>query len=280
LNIPWLADFRDPWTNIDYYRDLKLGKAADRKHHELEKKVLQSADAVTVVSPGMKKDFQAIHNREYEVIPNGYDAADLEDIPDIKASKDKFILAHIGSLTKTRNPENLWQSLRELCNENREFEKALEIHNVGKMDFRVKDAIKNAGLESKLVSRDYLPHDEVLTEQRKANALLLLVNDTPNAKLILTGKLFEYLAARRPVICIGPADGDAAKVIMETGSGKTFGFDETAGLKGELLQIFKQYRSVGYVAENKNVEKYERKNLTKRMGQVLNSCVASRQVSG
>ncbi len=101
LKLPWLADFRDPWTNIDYYRDLKLSKRADRIHHELEQKVLQRADAIVVISPGMEKDFQSIYQREYHVIPNGFDADDMKNLPEVNTSDDKFVLAHIGSLTRT-----------------------------------------------------------------------------------------------------------------------------------------------------------------------------------
>ena len=237
LHIPWLADFRDPWTNIDYYKDLKLSKWADKKHHKLEKRVLASADAVTVISPGMKKDFESIHKRNYEIIPNGFDADDLKDLPEVEISNDKFIIAHIGSLTRTRNPENLWKALQGLCAEDKQFNDALEIHNVGKIDFRVIESIKSAGIDSKLVTTDYLPHDEVIVAQRNANLLLLLVNDTPNAKLILTGKLFEYLAAQRNIICIGPKDGDAANIIRETGSGNTYGFHEVDELKNECPGI-------------------------------------------
>ena len=277
LNIPWLADFRDPWTNIDYYQDLRLGKRADMIHHKMEKTVLSSANAVTVISPGMAKEFSLIFDREFSVIPNGYDAEDMKGLPDIKLDTSKFIISHIGSLTRTRNPKNLWKVLNELCVENRAFNKALEIHIIGKIDFSVKDSIQAENLEIKLVISDYLSHDEVLVEQRKANVLLLLVNDTPNAKLILTGKLFEYLAAGRPVICIGPKDGDAAQVLEETKCGVTFDFDNINELKKRILTVYNERNSTLNIVEGENIEKYERKNLTKKMVQVLNSCIASPQ---
>jgi glycosyltransferase involved in cell wall biosynthesis len=280
LGIPWLADFRDPWTNIDYYRDLKLGKRADAKHRHLEKKALKAADAITVISPGMEKDFNSIHPREYFVIPNGFDAEDMHGLSEIKVNQKKFVISHIGSLTKTRNPVQLWEALKQLVAEDKKFEAVLEIRNVGKMDVSALDSLRKAGLEKYLNNFDYLPHSEVLIEQRKAALLLLLINDTPNAKLILTGKLFEYLAARRPVICIGPKDGDAAKVIRETGSGEVFGFDELGALKATLRESFQKFKLQTLVVESKAIDNYERKNLTKKMGQVLNSCIVSQQESG
>ena len=87
LHVSWLADFRDPWTNIDYYNQLKLTKRADRLHHKLEKKVLTNADAVTVVSPGMIRDFKEKVERDYFFIPNGYDEADMKSERKIQSQK-------------------------------------------------------------------------------------------------------------------------------------------------------------------------------------------------
>jgi len=274
LHIPWLADFRDPWTNIDYYRDLKLGKRADRIHHHLEKKVLEHADAVTVVSPGMEQDFLKILNRKYHVVPNGYDAADLKELPQITPDDEKFIIAHIGSLTRTRNPENLWEVLRQLVKQDEDFARHLSVLNIGKTDVSVIESLKKAGLEKYFIQKGYLSHEEVLKEQRKATLLLLLINNTPNSKLILTGKLFEYLAARRPVICIGPVDGDAAKVVTETNAGRVYDFEEVEKLKEDILDFYKQFQSEGLKNTTGKIENYERKNLTKRMSEILNSCTA------
>jgi len=272
LNIPWLADFRDPWTNIDYYNDLNLSKRADRLHHRMEKKVLQNADSVTVVSWGMEADFNRIRPGKYHVIPNGYDADDMAGLPAITPDNNKFALAHIGSLTRTRNPENLWAALHQLCKENKDFARDLLFYNVGKIDVSVLDSLTKAGLKKYLVKIDYLPHDLILTEQRKASVLLLLINNTPNAKLILTGKLFEYLAARRPVVCIGPANGDAARVIEETGAGMSFDFTDIKNLKNGLIDLYTQFKSGELVSTTGKIEQFERKSLTRKMSEVLNSC--------
>ena len=269
LGLPWLADFRDPWTNIDYYQDLKLGKRADKIHHQLEKMVLQQADAVTVVSQGMVKDFSAIVEREYHFIPNGFDAEDMQVSKSQIELDKRFSITHIGSLTKSRNPEKLWQVLGELVNENSEFTTDLLIHNIGKLDFSAKEAIKKNGLEMQLQTTDYLPHDEVIKKQREAAVLLLLINDTPNANLILTGKIFEYLASGRPIVCIAPPDGDAAKIIEETKCGVVFDFSETEKLKMEILKMYYDFKSGKLKTNCSNIEKYERRSLTGEMAKVL-----------
>ena len=269
LGLPWLADFRDPWTNIDYYQDLKLGKRADRKHHKLEKEVLQAADAVAVVSPGMVKDFSAIVKREYHFIPNGFDAEDMQFSKHKIKVDNHFSITHIGSLTKSRNPEKLWQVLGELVNENKEFAGDLVIHNIGKLDFSVKVSIQQNGIEKYLQTTDYLPHNKVIAKQWEATVLLLLINNTPNANLILTGKIFEYLASKRPIICIAPPGGDAANIIRETKSGGVFDFSEDKKLKSEILNLYSLFKTGKLKSESQNIEQFERKNLTAELAKVL-----------
>ncbi len=269
--LPWLADFRDPWTNIDYYRELKLSKWADRKHHQLERLVLEQADAVTVVSPGMEKEFNAIVPGEYSVIPNGFDSEDRPPEPKKHPSDGKFSLAHIGSLTKTRNPGNLWKALHQLVEEDAGFAADLEIRNTGKMDFSAMESLKKHGLEKYLRRTDYLPHSQVVLEQGRASLLLLLINNTPNARLILTGKIFEYLVSGRPVVCIGPPDGDAAEVIRRSGCGKVYGFTEVEKLKADLLSFYRRFKKGDLKADCKNVEQFDRKNLTGDLAAVLDA---------
>lgn len=267
-NIPWLADFRDPWTNIDYYKDLKLSKSADRKHHKLEKMVLENADAVSVISPGMSREFDGIVKRNYHIIPNGYDEEDINTTIENKKS-DYFILSHIGSLTKTRTPQSLLKVLGEMVIENKEFASKLKIRNVGKLDINALETIKKYKLESYLELIDYLPHNEVISEQATASMLLLLVNNTPNAKLILTGKIFEYLASGRPIICIAPTDGDAANVIKDTQCGKVFDFDDTKNLKEYLIQSFDKFTKGELINNCKGINKYSRQKLTEKMSEAI-----------
>lgn len=267
---PWLADFRDPWTNIDYYHDLKLTSFANHKHHLLEKEVLKTANAVTVVSPGMKAEFEAIVPRNYSVITNGFDGADFHDIPKSDISSGKFSLSHIGSLVKTRNPEELWKALSLLIKSEPGFGAELEVRLIGKIDYFVKQSIESFGLQPFITEIDYLPHNQVIQEQLKATVLLLLINRTPNAHLILTGKLFEYLGAARPVLCIGPAKGDAAKIILETGAGLVSDFGDHEKLARNILALYKAWKNKEDLAKTIDNSRFERRNLTAAMAEQLN----------
>lgn len=272
-NIQWVADFRDPWTNIDFYEKLMLSASADRKHHRQELTVLNEADIVLSVGAAMNQEFVDMYNEagggepsKFRVITNGFDA---EDISKEELQKDKkFSIAHIGTLVKDRNPEILWTVLRELVKTDLEFRKQLEIKLVGKVDFFVKEQIKKYGLDKYVRWIEYLPHAEVIEEQRKSKVLLLLVNNTKNAKGILTGKFFEYMASDAPILAIGPVDGDLAKIMRETNTGLISDFNDGETLKKNILAWFKG----GTMGRNEGaVQKYSRYELTRKLCGILDT---------
>lgn len=269
LGILWLADFRDSWTNIDFYGALKLGSRADRIHHQMEKTVLEQADAVTVVAPGMVKEFGEIVNRRYDVITNGFDEEDTLEWKNTEPDRSHFTLAHIGYLTKTRNAENLWKALSELVSDNKDFAEKLEIKNVGKIDRDIVSSLEKHGLMPYLKCIDYIPHQQVIAEQMKASVLILLSNTTPNTKLMIQGKLYEYLASGRPIVCIGPPDGDTADIIRQTKCGAVFDFTEIEGVKKEILKLFKDFSEGKKTTKCKDIQQFERKNLTSKLAGVL-----------
>ena len=127
LDVKWIADFRDPWTTIGYHKKLKLTKASQLKHQDLELKVLNSADQLIVTSENTKREFEFKTNQPITVITNGYDTTISE-----KPKKDsKFTIAHIGSLLSERNPKHLWEALSELINENEVFKADFELKLIG-----------------------------------------------------------------------------------------------------------------------------------------------------
>jgi len=269
LNIPWLADFRDPWTNIDFYKDLRLTLPADLRHRWLEKKVLRKATAVTVISRTMSSDFNRIFPRNYDVVTNGFDPDDNR-ANSIREPDKRFSIAHIGTLVQSRNPETLWKTLSELIHSHSGLADDLEFKFIGKTDHSVIASLEQYGLMSYVNRIPYLPHDQVTDAQRSAQVLLLIINQTPNARMILTGKFFEYLAAGRPILCLGPADGDAASILEETGSGILIEPGDTPKMKNAILTLYQEYRDGTLMAKTKNIDQYSRKNLTGVIAGILN----------
>ena len=272
-HLKWIADFRDPWTHIDFYDKLMLSHYADAKHRKQELEVLTHADIVLSVGKQMSREFETIlqkthgkQNEKFKVITNGYDA---DDLTIEKLEKDKkFSIAHIGTLVKDRNPDVLWRVLKELVTEDIQFRNSLEIKLVGKIDLFVKEQLELFGLTSYVKKIDYLPHNEVIKEQQKSRVLLLLVNQTKNAKGILTGKFFEYMASGSPIIAIGPIDGDLAEILKETNSGLISDFSDAALLKQNLQNYFKEM----FPKPNaEQVALYSRRELTRKLAEILNT---------
>ncbi|MCB0770196.1 MAG: glycosyltransferase, partial [Flavobacteriales bacterium] len=210
-DIPWIADFRDPWTDIDYYGQLTLTRWADRKHHRLEKEVLQVADKVVTVSWSWAQDLAALGGREVEVITNGYDPADVPSPP--VAVDEAWSLVHIGSMSATRDCPGLWRALAALCDSDAEFAKRFVIRFVGPVDVSILESIAAAGLGDRIEKLGRVGHDKAMHEMQRAKVLLLPINDTPNSAGILPGKVFEYLSVGRPILAVGPATGDIVKVL-------------------------------------------------------------------
>ncbi|MDQ3191464.1 MAG: glycosyl transferase family 1 [Bacteroidota bacterium] len=268
-NLPWLADFRDPWTNIDYYDQLMLSKMADMKHKSLEKKVIETADVLVTVGTTMKEEFLALGASEVEVITNGFDEEDLQQ-SEITLD-EKFSLAHIGSLVSTRNPESLWRVLKSLISKSDEFKNDLEIKLVGKVDFEAINSLKKYNLYSYLNKKEYVPHDDVIKIQQESQVLLLLLNNTRNVKGILTGKFFEYLASKRPILCIGPKDSEVAEILIQTQAGEIAGFEDETKLEEIILDYYQKYKQKNLFSSSTGIEKYSRKNLTFELSTVLNN---------
>ncbi len=275
--IKWLADFRDPWTNIDFYDQLMLTGLADKKHHRLEASVLTHADVVVSVGHTMNEEFKQLWKNKhpgqqlpdkFKVVHNGYDHADTA--AQITERDSKFSLAHIGTLNASRNPQVLWNVLKQLVAQNEEFAADFELKLVGQVDAEVRESIQHAGLDRFLVKIDYLPHAEVMKITNSSRVLLLLINRTRNAKGILTGKVFEYMSTGNPVLAIGPPDGDLAHLLNETLSGRISDFDDENQLRNNLLELHRAYRS-GTLTTNSvsGVEAYSRKALTGKIAELL-----------
>jgi hypothetical protein len=104
--------------------------------------------------------------------------------------------------------------------------------------------------------------------------LLLIINNTPNAKMILTGKFFEYLAAKRPVLCLGPEDGDAARILNETKAGLLAGFGDVEKMKQHILQLYEGYKNGTLTIQSQEIEKFSRRELTRQLSKTLDDISA------
>jgi glycosyltransferase involved in cell wall biosynthesis len=277
LNIPWLADFRDPWTDIDYYRDLKISAFADRKHKKLELKTIKGCNAMVVVSKDMKENYEKMGATNVHLITNGFDPDDLN--VDGVISYNKFSISHIGTLPPAFNLKGLWKVLSELCEIVPEFGNNLEVKLVGKVDSAVIEDIEEARLNKYLTRIDYVDHNKVALLMRQSATLLLVINkDSPNSKGILTGKFFEYLASGRPILAIGPTDGDLARTLDDSESGYIAKYDDVNGIKDIVLMLYNRYLNNTLTISPKEIWRYTRKNLTADLSAVLDQMIIEKVV--
>jgi len=269
FNMPWIADFRDPWTQIDFYSQLKLSSYADNKHKQLENQVLTTADKVVTISPTCGTDLEKLGNRKVDVITNGFDTDDFLFNSDLSLL-DGFLIHHIGALNKDRNPYTLWKVLGDLCKENAELKKDLILRFTGKTDAVVFETLKQHGLENNFQRSEYMPHSEVVKLMSQSPVLLLALNNTPNNAGVLSGKLFEYLAAKRPIFGIGLPDADAASILKETQAGTMVDFDDYEGTKKQITQLYQKYKTGNLKIESNSIDKYSRENCAKDYAALLN----------
>ena len=270
--LPWLADFRDPWTKIFYFKHLELTPRSEAKHQALEKKVVDGATRVIAVSPMVKNDFEAITSTPVELITNGFDE---EDFNDPFEADEYFNITHTGLFASDGDPEILWKVLAAKCQEDKEFQKLLRIRLVGKTDQEIVNSIETAGLGPNLVNLGYQSHEVAVREQRNASVLILPLRKEPEYEAVLPGKLFEYLASRRPILGIGQTDGAMAQVVRNTGSGIVYDWNEEQKIRRWVDFSWEEFKNHELLDNATDISMYSRRRLTKRLASLLEEITKS-----
>lgn len=266
IGVKWIADFRDPMSNLFYNNDLLLTNNSKKKLQQLEKEILTTADKVITVSNHIAMEFEK-NGVGVAVISNGYDDEVLESK---NVSLDaKFTLSHIGLLPTQSNPKILWKVLQELVSENQIFASDLEIHLVGNVSEKVLSSISESRLQKYLKLTKYVSHSRAIALQKQSQVLLLFIPQVDGAKGIVTGKIFEYLVSNRPILAIAPIDGDVTKIISDTKTGTVIGFDDEIQLKSTILELYKQYKEGELKVKPENIDKFHRKNLTQKLSEII-----------
>ena len=263
--VNWIADFRDPWTQIGYHKELKLTKRSQKKHEKLELEVLNAADHVITTSFTTKAEFAEKTQKPVTVITNGYD---YEKVSAVSAD-EKFTLSHIGSLLSGRNPENLWKALQELLAENVDFVDDFQLRLVGAVGEPVLESIRRSGLEEHCELPGYVSHSKALRLQRSSQLLLLIEIDSKETRGIIPGKIFEYIVSQRPILAIGPEQADIEKIIKDTNTGAYFYYSEKEKIKEWILEKYREFKKGELASTPIGLQKYSRKNLTKELSQII-----------
>jgi glycosyltransferase involved in cell wall biosynthesis len=269
--IPWLADFRDPWSQWEFLDTLPMLSFIRRRHEALERKVLQQADVVVTISPTFQRDLEKLSGRKIDLITNGYDPADIptDFHPRPKLAK-RLHLVYTGIIDAIRNPLPLMQALKA------EFEVGGEEVSwtfVGKVSEQVQQQVEaDSWLQTHIHFAGYVPHHQVFEFYANTDALVLILTDTKNAKGNIPGKLFEYLATGLPVLALGDPQGDSATLLSQAGAGAVLGHGDLKGMQAKLREL---YASAGTQQTLGSLEAFSRKTGSKLVAALLDKAVFS-----
>ena len=267
--IPWLADFRDPWTRWVFLRSFRVTRWAMRVHQRQEKQILQSAQVVTTVSQALREDFEALRGRPVHALTNGYDEEDFAT--NQEPPTRQFLISYIGTLDYLRDPRPFLQALRALCVERPDFAGQVRIRFVGYLSGVILQDIENdAVLADKLSIAHYVPHEEVLRLLQESYVQLLLLNSGPETRGILTGKFFEYLASGRRILALGRKGSEIDQILQTTQAGTLHDPQDADGIKATLLAYYEDFKT-GVPLRTTGIEQYSRRNLTQSLAKTLNS---------
>ena len=254
----WLTDFRDPWSDMDYLDEFKMGARARKKLVEMERKVVRNCDHILINSPSVANShLEILDKNKHTLIPNGWDSNDFENISVVSEKRKHFRIGHFGALYGSRNAPGLWKAVTRW---NSEQEMKIEIVLVGSIGEDVRKAMENTDFIKHLSG---VNHREAILEMMNCDALLLVQNNTDPARKCTPGKVFEYIATQKPIVSICNSPSDLSQRLTEWGLPFCDHNDDAAAY--EMLHNV----IVDDGAKKIDPSPYERKALTKELSELL-----------
>jgi len=266
LNIRWIADLQDPWTDIYYYKELYHSFISRRIDAYYERKVLTEADKVVTVSDSIKRMFTSKSSRidpsKIMVIPNGFDEEDFGEKE--QSDPGKFIITYTGTIQEDYKIDAFLSASGKIAARG----ETILLRFVGRISAGIKEKIVSTpNVEVELY--DYVPHLESVKFLLQSDALLLIIPKIENNKGILTGKLFEYLGSGIMIIGIGPADSDAGKIIRECSSGEMFEYDDEKAIEMNVMKLIEMKQSGMSPVNWEVINSYSRRSQSRELTKIL-----------
>ncbi len=254
----WIADLRDPWTDIYYYGKFYPSLLSRKLDRHYERSVLKKSDEIITVGKTLKNSFSLagkISENKITVITNGFDESDYNQVT--PSHPAIFTMTYVGTISESYPVDGLIGALRDLHEKKPDF----KIRFTGEFSASIRSLITAAIPDSCVEFTPYLEHSLAVQSIMNSSVVVLIIPDHKSNKGILTGKLFEYLAAGVPILCLGPADGDAAEIISKAKAGVTFGYNDIKGISEFLSSVPDNI----FTPDKEYINRFSRVNLTREI---------------
>ena len=275
FKIPWVADFRDPWTDIQYYKMANRNFFARKLDSHFEKSVIESANHITSVSRGLIQGFaEKINNdpEKFTVLTNGYDPADFPD--QTFERNNTFQILHTGNMNVTQNPAGLWEALSRWLVENPGFRSWVRIKFIGRIHPEILENIWKNGLEDITEIESYKPHDQIIREIEQSAILLSVVPDVPDNTGIVLSKNFEYIGSGRPILIFGPSESDIGKIIRKFSNSLICPYQDVDKCKNFIEGIFVDWQNNRLqILPVEQRENFSRRVIARKLADIFNGCL-------
>ncbi|TVQ72333.1 MAG: hypothetical protein EA363_04685, partial [Balneolaceae bacterium] len=187
---------------------------------------------------------------------------------------EPFLIRHVGSITETCLPHNLLAAVRNLS------QMPLKVEFVGMVHPRLHDLIRELGLETRVTVRPYVPHKKATALMQQSDVNVVVVHRSDDSRILIPGKLYDYLYAGRPVMVIGPPDGDAAQIVRNCGMGQAFDYEDAAGPENWIRHLAGVHHTTAHSetatityppleADENEIARYARPELTRKLAKLL-----------
>lgn len=269
--LPWVADFRDPWTMGPQYEAPAWRHGIDRK---IEGRIMDLAGAVLVVSQNIAALVRAAypqHAKKVHVVYNGFDPSDFEGLP--AASKDKFILSYAGSFYGgQRSPRPILKAMRRLWDAKVIDPDRFALRLIGRPEPTIEAMIAEEGVGGLVEAVGLKPYPETLKLLSESSALLVITFPDPKSKGELTTKFFDYLALQRPILAVAPDDFELAQMLLDFKAGGVVGpTDADAAERWISEAVSKHFAEGPQTLDPGDIGSLSRQSATKQLAEIFSS---------
>ncbi|HKK87289.1 MAG TPA: glycosyltransferase [Saprospiraceae bacterium] len=271
----WMADFRDPWTRIEYFEHLLLQPKARKRHLKLEREVVKGCDILITVSPSWRKDFEEMGAKNVRVITNAYDFRPAEYTSLAERKEELFIISHAGTVNEDRLPLGLLSAVQQLVQVQAAIRDKIRLEFIGNSSHKILETARKMGIEDLVTLEGFLPHKQLMERLKRSRLLLVLINKSElNQKGRIPAKLFEYIGLRKKIMLLSPGPNDAADLIEQHDLGDAFNYKDVKAQKEFLKKTISLSHT--YQPDSNTINSFHRSARAKEVDQIIGQLLAGK----